>query len=280
MPWVSVSFHSRPVACRCARWPIVLLLVLFAALPSAAKECGDRIDGQRSACACGDIVVSDTILRASDPVIRERCLGSGLTIRAGDLADTITLDLDGLSLVGSGVGDGIAVEFGGNDGASIRGGTTAQPGQIVGFGIGLNVKVARAAKQIEALRLAGHRHEGLALRMAGALVFDVRADHNGGDGIRVTGQGGRLLRVEAVANAGTGIRLASRYTIVEGRADENHEHGFVVRGSRNELGHSSATKNKGYGALVSGPNQGVGAVTAQGNRVGGVATAANRRRTR
>jgi len=59
----------------------------------------------------------------------------------------------------------------------------------------------------------------------------VRASRNGSDGIRVSGQGGRLVGIEATENAGAGVRLTSRYTILEATAEANRTHGIVVRGS-------------------------------------------------
>ncbi len=77
---------------------------------AAAAPCGDDVKGVRVACHCGDTVVSDTRLRPEDPVVSGRCPLDGLAIRADALAESITLDLAGLSLVGTGAGIGLEVE--------------------------------------------------------------------------------------------------------------------------------------------------------------------------
>src|SRR5688572_18541302 len=100
--------------------------VLASIQPALAKECGDDLEGRRVACACRDTVVSDTVLRPGDPVVSGRCNQGGLVLRARSLAETIRLDLAGLSIVGSGVGDGISVVEGGSDGAVLVGGTSAR----------------------------------------------------------------------------------------------------------------------------------------------------------
>lgn len=265
----------------CGRSALIVQTALFVGLcvePAAAKECGDRVGSARVACACGDTVISDTILQPGDPVVSGRCHSGGLVVRAPELAETLRLDLNGLSLIGSGVGDGITVESGGSDGAVIVGGTKDRRGEVVGFGTGINVRVARAARRIEALNLEGQRHEGMMLRMAGAMVFDVKAEKNGGDGIRVYGQGGRLLGIESRSNHGTGIRLVSRYTIVAARVEDNRVHGMIVRGSRNDLRGSSASNNRGYGIVLGGQRQQTEGVVTEGNSVGTIGSGERRRR--
>jgi hypothetical protein len=262
--------EPAPSTRRLARLVLVAGVLAFHH-PAVARECGDDLDGRRVACACGDTVVSDTVLRPGDPIVSGRCLSGGLVVRARGLAETIRLDLAGLSIVGSGVGDGISVVGGGSDGAVLVGGTSARRGEIVGFGTGVNVRLARAARRIEFLELEGQRHEGLLLRSAGTFVTGVTALRNGGDGVRVSGNGGRLLGIEAFENHGAGVRVASSYTIVAARAERNREHGIVVRGAHVTVDGSVATNNTGYGVLVGGRRCSATDVVTADNTKGGMA---------
>jgi hypothetical protein len=117
------------------------------------------------------------------------------------------------------------------------------------------------------------------LRSAGTLVRNVHASRNGGDGIRVTGQGGRLVEVESFENAGAGVRLLSRYTACEARAEKNRTHGIVVRGSMADLAGSNASRNEGYGIVLGGYGHKTTGVVTEGNSVGTIAVTDRRERT-
>ena len=118
-----------------ARWyaPLVcrsnLLMVFACALAltatAHARECGDFPDRDRVPCACGDTVVTDTVLSPGDPIVSGRCSFDGLRLRASALAETIKLDLAGLAIVGTGAGVGLQVDRGGSEGALVTGGEGA-----------------------------------------------------------------------------------------------------------------------------------------------------------
>lgn len=265
---------------RRTRWCCLLAAIVTVAAGAAdlhAKECGDDVAGQRVPCACGDTVVSDTSLHTGDPIVSGRCPGDGLLVRAPALAETITLDLAGLSLVGSGVGAGIEVADGGTDGAVILGGSRDRRGQVVGFRTGIDVRSRRAVRRIESFELLGQRSDGLNLHSVGALVIDVRAERNGGDGIHLVAQGGRLVNIEVFENAGAGIRTFASNLIVQARAERNADHGIVVSGTRNDLRGCSANGNSGHGVLLSGQLHLTDGVTTSGNRLSGIAYRGERR---
>ncbi len=264
---------------RRSRWRWVLVAIVTVAVGVTdlhAKECGDDVAGQRIPCACADTVVSDTSLQPGDPVVSGRCSGDGLLVRAPALAETITLDLAGLAIVGSGVGSGIEVADGGTDGAVIVGGSKDRRGQVVGFRTGIDVRSRRTVRRIESVELLGQRSDGLNLHSVGALVIDVRARRNGGDGIHLVAKGGRLVNVEVLENAGAGIRAFASDLIAQVRAERNADHGIVVSGARNDLRGCSANGNSGHGVLLTGRLNLTDGVSTSGNRLSGVARRGDR----
>jgi len=199
---------ESPDPCRRPRAPLgaAALLALLMAAPSvaAAGLCGDDVDGVRVACACGDFVVSDTVLVATDPVVNERCATDGLIIQAAEAGESLRLDLAGQSLTGSGVGIGLLVIYGGEKGAIISGGPdTARRGQVVGFGSGLRVRSQRTLSALTNVDFRGNSLDGLTVRAWDTKMDNVGAFANGRDGLRV---GGRKLEVEGLEADGNGRR--------------------------------------------------------------------------
>jgi len=230
---------------------LVAILQLHAS-PSAAGICGDDVEGARVACACGDIVVSDTTLRAGDPVASGRCPLDGLVVRAAPAAESITLDLGGLALVGEGFGHGILVERGGSDGAVIVGGAPGRKADIVGFATGVTVPNPVALRRLERVHVKGSRFDGLRIRQQGAHLIDVESSNNGRDGMRVMGSGGRLIGVRTDGNGGAGVRSVGRGTVIEAESTNNRRTGILVHGSRGDAARSVATGNGGAGIVFSG----------------------------
>jgi hypothetical protein len=254
-------------------WALLGALALSAIVrtePASAADCGDNVGGKRIACSCGDTVVTSTTLTASDPVTKGRCHLDGLIVRAAEFEDSLVLDLAGLSIVGSGVGTGIDVRAGGSEGAAIIGGPKSHLGEVVGFGVGVRVREGGAIRRIEALDIEGHRHEGLALHTAGAMLVNVTLARNGGDGAQIIGQGGRLIDVRAIENRSAGLRISARDVIVEARAERNRGHGIVAGGIRTDLTHSYAGYNQGSGVVVAGAGSKFEDVVAEGNQLAGI----------
>lgn len=243
---------------------LLAISCLFSVADARAATCGDDIGGIRVPCACGDVVVSDTTLRSGDPVVSRRCPIDGLIVRAAPEAESISLDLNGLALVGSGTGTGLRIDHGGSDGALVVGGADA-PGEIVGFATGVLNTTPRALRRLERLHVKGSRHDGITLRIYGALLVDVSSTDNGGDGIRLAGQGGRLVGVEASGNRGSGLRLDSRGTIAAVTARSNGRHGVVSDGAGNDLSSSVVEDNGGNGILVRAARNRTERVQAGGN---------------
>ncbi len=176
--------------------------------PAARAACGDSVSGQRVACRCGDVVVSDVRLRADDPVILGACVFDGLTVRPPAGSTGLTVDLDGLTLRGSGRGTGLRVL--GSGAVVVRGGKGTVRGRIVGFGVGLKAAGTRALSSVSNLIVEDNARQGIFVRDRDSLLSGVLARRNGADGVRVSGRNARLHRVEATNNGGAGV-VTSRY---------------------------------------------------------------------
>jgi hypothetical protein len=188
---------------------IVGLVAVVALATRAQAACGDDVDGRRVACRCGDVVVSDTVLQASDPVVSQRCAGDGLLVRARPGAASLTLDLAGMTIVGMGRGTGIRVIDGGTAGATITGGATASA-EVAGFGTGFRARGQRSVRELHNVSFTANARDGVVLRGAATDVLGVAAERNGRDGMRVGGRGPRLDGVEAQQNARYGLRVTAR----------------------------------------------------------------------
>ncbi|HYC53809.1 MAG TPA: hypothetical protein VEL28_02610 [Candidatus Binatia bacterium] len=230
------------------------LVVLLMSLPhwASAAACGDELPQGRVACGCGDTVVTDTRLVATDPAVSSACPIDGLIVRAGELASSIRLDLGGHTIRGSGIGAGLRVVYGGSDGAVIAGGTSGARGSIAGFGTGLRADAGNRIARISHLELRDNRFEGARMRIAGTVIEDVVASGNHGDGLYLRGTGGRLVDVRSEENGQNGLRLFTRGMAVDAVALRNKRSGIIVDGADNDLADASARDNGRDGLLVRG----------------------------
>jgi hypothetical protein len=244
---------------------LALLFCMFFNSSAEARFCGDDVAGVRVPCACGDVVASDTVLRPGDPIVSVRCPSHGLRVRADATADSITLNLGGLAIVGSGRGIGLKVEYGGNDGAVVVGGDPPRLGEVVGFGVGVTSSTARSLARLERVSAKGNAYGGVMLRQAGAIVQDIVADKNGGHGIHVVGSGGRFLGLHADENKYRGISINSPGAIVSGSGSFNGTHGVVVPGRQSRLEAVEAHGNRVDGIVTRRHSQSLGDVKASGN---------------
>jgi len=234
------------------RHGIVLVAFLLAAIPAYAKPCGDALPGGRVACACGDTVTTDARILATDPVATSRCRVDGLIVRAARETETITLDLDGREIRGSGAGVGIRVMYGGTDGAQIVGAKAPARGAVAGFGIGLTAARPDAIARVTHLELRDNHDEGVRLTIAGTVFDDVVATRNGRDGISVRGSGGRFAGVRVSENSENGIRLFTDNAAVNVHASSNAMSGVIVDGTDNDLEKVESVGNGRDGVVTRG----------------------------
>ncbi|HYC00793.1 MAG TPA: right-handed parallel beta-helix repeat-containing protein [Candidatus Limnocylindrales bacterium] len=259
--------------CRSVARVFALVALAAALLPMAsarAAECGDDVAGRRVPCACGDIVVSDTALSATDPVVSERCSRDGLFVATPAGQHGIRLDLSGLSLVGQGIGAGIRVVRGGSEGVTIIGGTDATRAQIAGFETGIAASGSTAVREIRNVDVVANHKDGLKVRSSGLRASDVSALRNGRSGLRVTGHGARLKDVQAADNAGTGIRLHGSGATVDGVVTGNAGSGARLTGRGHDLSASEVIGNGGAGVEASGRGHAISGATIGDNAGGDV----------
>jgi len=180
-------------------------------------------------------VVGDVHLRSDDPVVAERCLGDGLIVRAAPDAATVVVDLSGLTLVGQGFGTGLRVIFGGKQGAQIRGGSDGHAGEIVGFDTGLSARGAHSVAEVRDVVLRANRRDGLRLTGQGTRIINVSAYDNGKDGLRVRSHGMVLEGVDTAGNAGAGMHVTGESAQVQGRSRGNGKEGIRASGRGHDL---------------------------------------------
>jgi len=250
--------------------PVAIALTAIGAGAVGAGECGDLLPEGRVACGCGDMVVTDTTLRTGDPIVARRCPLDGLTVSADPMSESITLDLGGLSLRGSGAGIGVLVEHGGADGALIVGAAKGGRAEIVGYGTGLKTRSGGVMRALRRVTVKGSRFEGVVIRSTGTMVEEVSTTRNGGDGMRFSGRGGRLVEVEAAGNGGFGIRLFARDVIVDATVTENGRHGLANLGSGNDLRELISRRNQGYGVVLAGSRHKTDGMVLEQNAMGDV----------
>jgi hypothetical protein len=217
----------RRARCRAAASKAIRLLlgclVLLGAVSAtvASADCGDDVGGVRVPCRCGDVVVSDTTLLPTDPVVTERCSGDGLFVRARSGAESIRLDLAGQSIVGWGHGTGIHVLGGGTSGAVVVGGSRGVKGEVAGFGTGFRARGERSVRELRDIVFKANFRDGVNFRGAGTVISGVAAVANGRDGARVGGRSPRLSGVEATANHRYGVRISGRAAELDVRTSGN-----------------------------------------------------------
>src|SRR5438094_4047287 len=171
--------------CRARRRALGLLmaagLVLAAGRASAMHRCGDDVGGKAVACRCGDLLVSSRTLGAADAVTQKPCAGNGLVVAA---SGPVRLDLGGRTIAGNGQGVGVLV---------VRGTLSlVGPGSIERFETGVRAQGEAPLASVVAVRLAGHRLDGLVAQGDGYSIEGSVAEGNGRYGFKLVGMGAHV----------------------------------------------------------------------------------------
>jgi hypothetical protein len=258
---------------------LVVAIGLLLAGPGAALAdfCGDNVNGERVGCACGDIVISDTTLSSADPVTVAPCSGDGLIVSVPRDSAGITLNLSGLSLVGTGKGSGIRVVHGGTTGSTILGGTDTggAPGEIANFRFGISGSGRNVLSLVSGIYVHDNTSDGLRIHASGVRIEDVISEKNGRDGVAVLGHGVEVGGVVAESNRGDGVQVRGEGASVSAEATGNSRHGLVIAGRGNNLDKSKTSDNGGVGLVTSGADVAVGNVEIGENKDGDVKDSAN-----
>lgn len=250
-----------------------LLCGLAVALPlrAGAGACGGDVGGERVACACGDLVVSDTVLWPTDPVVSEPCTGDGLIIQAPPASNGITLNLGGQTIVGSGRGIGIRVARGGQVGSTILGGDEEDSrAEIARFRTGIRASGRNALVELVGVDLSANTGDGLKLRTSGTHVEDIRSTGNGRHGAAVTGHGNEVVAVVAQKNHGDGLQVRGSGTEIDAETSGNDGDGTVIGGRGNHAASIQSTGNAGVGVKASGRGHRIAEMKTDRNGAGAV----------
>jgi large repetitive protein len=170
-------------------------------------------DGSTTPLACGDIVTRSVQLQR-DLVDQSGsgCPADGLLIGASG----ITVDLNGHTIRGSGLGVGIANN--GFDDVTITNGTIRE------FDIGVQLNVGTETNLVETLSLESNQYDGIELNSAGAEDAGnrIRANalHSNGLGIDVSGGSHNVIEGNTIVGSANGaLRLAgTRHNTVSGNS--------------------------------------------------------------
>lgn len=248
---------------------MAFVLVLFWSSSTPAAFCGDDVGGLRMACACGDDVVSDTVLSSSDPVVAERCPGDGLVVFVPADSDGITLNLDGHSLVGSGRGVGIRVVRGGRLGSVIVGGSEGDPlPEIANFRAGIAASGRNALRELRSVWVHHNAGEGVRIHSSDARIEDVETSDNGRDGASLFGHGLTVSGFVAEGNRSDGLQVRGAGSTVDATVRANRRHGMILAGRGNTVEKLLSDDNDGAGLSTTGTRHEIRELRGEGNALG------------
>jgi hypothetical protein len=257
----SSAVLPRSAAKRLSVSMLAVALGLLVTSPRAALAafCGDDVGGSRVACACGDEVVSSTTLSSTDPVTVEPCSGDGLIVSVPRDSTGITLDLGGLSIVGTGTGVGIRVVRGGSEGSRIVGGGSGGAlAEIANFRTGISGSGRNVLAEVSGIYVHDNRSDGLRIHSSGVRIEGVVSESNGRDGVSLLGHGNRVDGVVSDGNLADGVKVRGKEATVSADSAGNRGNGFVVSGHGNRVDGSTAASNGGVGIVTAGKEMEVG----------------------
>jgi parallel beta-helix repeat protein len=215
---------------------------------AGAAPCGDGAgpEGSRVACACGDSVVTSTVLQPGDPVANAVCAGDGLVVGA----DEIRLDCRGLILTGDGSGYGVRLD-------DRHGAVVARCG-LSDFLIGVRLQ-GSDGNRIAWNAVRRSQTDGIALESSHRnRILGNGVVGSGESGIDLSGSKGNLVSSNKVARSGqSGIELGqeSDHNTVAGNLSRDND-GQGLRLSdhslENVVRRNWLARNGSHGLLVSG----------------------------
>jgi parallel beta-helix repeat protein len=283
---------------------LLAIVVTTVGAAAWAADCGDTagVGGTRVACTCGDTVVTNTALKAGDPVVSAACVGLGLSLGADD----ITLNCNGRQITGDLTNAGILLE--GRTGVTVRNcklatcdvgidmlassGNALLGNAISDCFVAIRLDLGSDENLIKGNRVvalgegivlgSADRNHILTNTLDGVMPFsgdaidlDGPASGNTVEGNRITRFGGTGIEVDlggdnviaenAITNTGVGIRVTTfdANTIERNTADDN-EVGLDITGDGHTVDRNRARGNFN-GFIVSGNNNRITRNTADSN---------------
>jgi len=257
---------------RCAA--VLCLVAILALVPAAwaGNLCGDDVAGIDVPCGCGDIVVSDVVLK-NDPVTTEICGDDGLIVRAAEAARGVTIDLRGHTLRGGSRGTGILVLHGGPGGARLI--SSVRRASIEGFADGIFAHGATSLALLENIEVVNSHRDGIRVDAVGYEIRNAEAHHAGRHGFSLAGRGFRLSATRAVGAARAGYFVMGQDAtlgapgagpVTEAAGDV----GFNVMGMGHTLLDCVARGSAKDGVMLMGSVIDVRGCTATDNRADGI----------
>jgi putative surface-exposed virulence protein len=201
---------------------------------------------------CGQTVTTNAVLTQD-----LTCAGQ-IGIYVG--ASGITIDLQGHTLSGDQINDGIRVN--GWDRVTIKNGV------VRNFAPGVSAFNSADNLTISNLVLSGNTSHGASIEGDSASIKSTTASGNGQSGIYVNGDNSAsITSVNAVGNGAYGVRVhADEDTIVKSSsAAGNALNGFYLEGDSTSVSSSTASGNAGHGLVVVGISASVKSTKASGN---------------
>lgn len=247
------------------------LLALAAPVPAAL--CGDAVDGVDVPCACGDVVVSSTVLSAADPVTQTRCAHDGLIIKAADGIGGLRLDLQGHTLRGSGAGVGLRVLSGGPGGTRIV--STGGVATLDGFDDGVVARGPDTLALLEDVTVRDSRRDGVRLTGSEFVVRRVTAERSGRDGFALAGRGFEVSATFARDSGRYGYFVMGDSGLIGGAGDGNVAErsgtaGFNLMGAGHTLADCVASAGMKDGVVLHATQLEIRDCVAAGNGADGI----------
>ena len=234
---------------------------------ASAKLCGDDVNGEDVACACGDTVVSRVVL-GDDPVTAAPCPAEGLLVRASEGSAGITIDLQGKSLRGDGTGAGIRVIDGGSGGARLV--SSGGRARIIGFQDGIIGNGENTVALVEDLVVQESKRDGIHVTSPSFVVRRTSVSVSGRDGYSLDGNGYTVLDTVSSGNGRFGYFLKGKDGVI-GRndapnvAEKNGDAGFNLLGGGIKLVNCAASGNGKDGIKARGESLGFEACRSEAN---------------
>ena len=246
----------------------VTMFTAFSAAPASAIECGDTSGpgGTDVPCSCNDIVTTDTVFDASDPITNAVCPDGGMFVGGGVKLDARALNMRcadshvfptpitiGLFIVGDSVeithgiirGCDYGI-YGATNGSTIER-VTARDGRlsfyIRGNGNTLKNNLCQRSFHYGGFYVVGDEN---------ILERNYCQDHNG-DAIALDGNHNTLFR-NLCHNSLRGIAIGGDSNLVqENSCRDNRGDGIAVFGSLNDFRSNRGQNNGAHGIFAPGP---------------------------